>query len=151
MWTYLRSILMLPPPPPPPPPTTIIGVRFPADGSAPHTLSLTTTNYGVDDGPDCFLGHVPDSRSFWKNEQAWKYRDLESFTLEDQPLESCNGMYLLFYSYDDETLPPNHSFPEAIFGRQRYFCGDGLVIKMPFSTICGNAGIPDFLSISSKK
>ncbi|TFK72644.1 hypothetical protein BDN72DRAFT_835953 [Pluteus cervinus] len=111
-------------------PVTITGIRFPADGSKPHTLLLTTTTSGVEDGPDSFWGHIPDFREFWKTRQGWQWRDHETFRLENQPLSSCNGLYVLFYSFDDTSLPMHRNFPEAIYGRQRTFVGDAFVVKL---------------------
>src|SRR5437016_3509494 len=99
MWNYLRSLFGAPEQQPLPSPVTIKGIRFPADGSHPHVLSLTTTTDGVSDGPDSPWGHVPDLRGFWKTPRAWQWRDIETFRLEDQPLASCNGLYVLFYSF----------------------------------------------------
>lgn len=93
---------------------TITGIRFPADGSKPHLVSLTTTTDGVEDGPDCFWGHIPDFRDFWKTPQAWQWRDVETFRLEKRPLDNCNGLYVLFYSFDLESLPENRNFPVSL-------------------------------------
>lgn len=90
LWAMLG---LLPPPAPLPSPVTITGVRFPADGSKPHTLPLITTTHGVKDGPDASWGHSPDLRNFWQTPQAWAWRDCETFRLRNQPLEgSCNGL-----------------------------------------------------------
>lgn len=117
------------PPPPRPDPVTITGIRFPADRSKPHLVPLTTT-LDVLEGVDGFWGHVPDLREFWKPARAWQRRDVESFTLENQPIGSCNGRYILFYSFDLESLPENNNFPKGIFGRERAFAGDAFVVKM---------------------
>ncbi|OTB03056.1 hypothetical protein M426DRAFT_322084 [Hypoxylon sp. CI-4A] len=92
---------------------TITGIRFPADGTKPHLLSLTTTSDGVSDGPDSPWGHVPDARGFWKTKQAWIWRDYETFRLTNQPLKSCNGLFVVFFSFDLESLPENTNFPES--------------------------------------
>jgi hypothetical protein len=129
-------------------PVTITGVRFPADGSKPHTLPLTTTTRGVGDSVDGIWGHVPDLRNFWKTRQAWQWRDCESFRLEDQPLSSCNGLYVLFFSYDDESLPVHSNFPEAIYGRPRSFAGDAFVVKIQDYEI-GEDGLADWVDVPS--
>ena len=130
MLNRLRSFVAGEQPPPLPSPVTITGIRFPADGSKPHTLPLTTTTHGVKDGPDSSWGHVPDLRGFWRTEQAWQWRDFETFRLENQPIGSCNGLYVLFYSFDDESLRTHSNFPEAVFGRERTFAGDTFVVKL---------------------
>ncbi|MCJ1323994.1 hypothetical protein MMC10_000656 [Thelotrema lepadinum] len=142
MWSYLRSFLGLeePEPWPLPSPVTITGIRFPVDSSKPHLLSLTTTTRGVSDGPDSPWGHVPDLQEFWKTPRAWQWRDIDTFRLEKQPLGSCNGLCVLFFSFDLESLPENNNFPEAIFGRQRAFAGDAFVVKLKGNEIGDDLG-----------
>ncbi|KEZ46930.1 hypothetical protein SAPIO_CDS0277 [Scedosporium apiospermum] len=141
MWNYVRSFFAQPQTQRPPPSlVTITGIRFPADRSKPHLLSLTTTTDGVEDGPDCFWGHIPDFRDFWKTPQAWQWRDVETFRLEKQPLDSCNGLYVLFYSFDLESLPENRNFPVAIYGRERAFAGDAFVVKLKGNEIGSDLG-----------
>lgn len=125
---------------PPPSTVTITGVRFPADGSKPHTLPLTTTTDGVKDNGDAPWGHIPDMRDFWKTPQGWQWRDFETFRLQNQPLSSCNGLYVLFYSFDSESLPIHSNFPEAIFERQRTFAGDTFVVKLQGNEIGEDLG-----------
>ncbi|KAK4179489.1 hypothetical protein QBC36DRAFT_74568 [Triangularia setosa] len=118
---------------PPSTPTlvTIRGIRFPSDLSTePHLLTVTTTTQGVNSGPDACWGHVPDLRSYWKTNQGWLWRDSETFRLENQPIASCNGLYVLFYSFDVDNLPQNDRFPEAIYGRRRCFSGDAFVFRI---------------------
>ncbi|KKP04499.1 hypothetical protein THAR02_03384 [Trichoderma harzianum] len=62
------------------PPVTIVGVRIPADGSPAHLLPLTTISDSS--APDSFLLHVPDLRSYWISEQAWRLRDIHRFDLQ---------------------------------------------------------------------
>jgi hypothetical protein len=57
-------------------------------------------------------------------------RDVETFKLENQPVEGCNGLYALFYSFDLHRLPENRNFPEAVYGRERCFAGDAFVVKL---------------------
>ncbi|KAI6093243.1 hypothetical protein F4821DRAFT_77758 [Hypoxylon rubiginosum] len=141
MWNYLQSFVAPKQPAAPlPSPVTITGIRFPADGSKPHLLSLTTTSHGVSDGPDSPWGHVPDLRGFWKTEQAWQWRDFETFRLENQPLPGCNGLYVVFFSFDLESLPENNNFPEAMFGRPRAFAGDAFVAKLKGDEIGSDLG-----------
>ena len=130
MLSRLRSFVAGEHPPPLPSPVTITGIRFPADGSKPHALPLTTTTHGVKDGPDSAWSHVPNLRGFWRTEQAWQWRDVETFRLENQPIGSCNGLYVLFYSFDDESLRMHSNFPEAVFGRERTFAGDAFGVKL---------------------
>lgn len=115
-------------------PVTMRGIRFPADGSAPHMLTLTTTTDSVQDGPDAPWGHIPDLRAFWPTRQAWIWRDYDTFRVEDQPPQSptshCNGLYVVFYSFDAESLPLHSNFPEGVFGRERTFAGDAFVAKL---------------------
>lgn len=117
-------------PPHGPTPALVTGIRFPADGSMAHLVTLTTTTYDIRDGLDGCWGHVPDLREFWKTSQAWQWRDIETFRLENQSISSCNGLYVLFYSFDLESLPENSNFPEAIFGRQRSFAGDAFIVRL---------------------
>lgn len=140
MWNAVLSALGRRPVAPLPSPVTVTGIRFPADGSKPHTLSLTTTTQGVQDGPVPFWGHIPDLRSFWKTERAWKWQDVETFRLENQPNSRCNGLYALFYSFDSELLDQHSNFPEAIFGRQRTFAGDVFVAKLQGNEIGEDLG-----------
>ncbi|KAI9866352.1 MAG: hypothetical protein M1813_001474 [Trichoglossum hirsutum] len=107
-----------------------MGVRFPADGSAPQLLSLTTTSAGVRDGPDCFLFHVPDLRTFWKVPRAWKYRDLERITLGGQPNEKYNGVYMKFISFAMDDLPENKSIPACFYGAGDPAAGDVFLVKL---------------------
>jgi hypothetical protein len=119
---------------------TIAGIRFPADGSKPHMLYLTTTTHSVRDNKDCPWGHIPDFRNFWKTQRAWIWRDFETFRLQNQPLSSCNGLYVLYYSFGLASLPENNSFPEAIFERQRAFAGDAFVVKLQGNEIGEDLG-----------
>ncbi|KAK4204756.1 hypothetical protein QBC40DRAFT_336674 [Triangularia verruculosa] len=110
---FFKNIFSIPTDEVPPPPTlvTIRGIRFPSDPSTePHLLTLTTTTQGVETGPDACWGHT--------------------FRLENQRIESCDGLYILFYSFDVENLPQNERFPEAIYGRTRCFAGDAFVFKI---------------------
>lgn len=142
MWNYLRSFFGLEEPVPLPSPVTIRGIRFPANGSRPHLLSLTTTADGVlsGGGPDCCWGHVPDLRDYWKTKQAWLWRDIDTFRLEKQPLSHCNGLYVVFFSYDLESLPENNNFPKGVFGRERAFAGDAFVVKIQGNEIGEDLG-----------
>ncbi|KAL7937619.1 hypothetical protein V8C35DRAFT_184504 [Trichoderma chlorosporum] len=67
------------PPPPPPPPVTFVGVRIPVDGSPAHLLPLTTISDSS--ATSAFLLHVPDLRSYWTSEDAWRLRDLHRLDL----------------------------------------------------------------------
>lgn len=79
-------------------------------------------------------------RDFWKTPQGWQWRDFETFRLQNQPLSSCNGLYVLFYSFDSESLPIHSNFPEAIFERQRTFAGDTFVVKLQGNEIGEDLG-----------
>ncbi|VBB77201.1 Putative protein of unknown function [Podospora comata] len=140
---FIASVFSLHVDDPPTPPTlvTIRGIRFPSDPSTePHLLTITTTTHGVETGPDACWGHIPDLRPYWKTEQGWQWRDIETFRLENQPLASCNGLYILFYSFDLDNLPKNERFPEAIFGRTRCFAGDAFVFKIQGNEIGEDLG-----------
>lgn len=69
-------------------------------------------------------------REFWKTEQAWQYRDIETFRLENQRLSSCDGLYVVFFSFDLDSLPENRNFPREVYGRERVFAGDAFVVKL---------------------
>ncbi|KAI1501126.1 hypothetical protein F5X99DRAFT_383973 [Biscogniauxia marginata] len=146
MWGYLRSLVTPGQPPAAaalPSPVTIRGIRYPADGSAPHVLPLTTTTHGVADGPDCPWGHVPDLRGFWKTPQAWRWRDIETFRLANQPLSHCDGLYVLFFSFDLESLLAHHNAPRAVLSpevEQRTFAGDAFVVKLQGNEIGEDLG-----------
>jgi hypothetical protein len=141
MIDYLRSLLTGQPPPAPLPlPVTITGIRFPADGSKPHLLPLTTTTHTVKDGSDAPWGHIPDFRDFWLTPQGWLWRDFETFRIENQPQAMYNGLYVLYYSFDSESLPIHSNFPEGIFGRQRTFAGDAFIVKLQGSQIGEDLG-----------
>ncbi|KAB5566955.1 hypothetical protein GE09DRAFT_751216 [Coniochaeta sp. 2T2.1] len=117
-------------PAPFPLPMTITGIRFPADGSAPHHLPLTTTTDGVKDSSAAPWGHIPDLRAFWRTPQAWAWRDFETFRLVNQRPSTCNGLYVVFYSFDSESLLVHSNFPVGVFGRERTFAGDVFVVKL---------------------
>lgn len=120
-----------PPARPAPAPVTITGIRFPADGSKARLVTLTTTTYDVREGLDGAWGHVPDLRKFWKNDaRAWQWRDVETFRLDHQPIGGCDGLYVLFYSFDLETLGDNTNFPPKLFGRERAFAGDAFIVRL---------------------
>ncbi|KAE8166633.1 hypothetical protein BDV40DRAFT_296418 [Aspergillus tamarii] len=125
MWAYIQESLFGPAPTS----VSIIAARFPADGSPPQLVSLNTTSQGVSDGPDSFLYHVPDLRRFWKTSRAWKWRDIDSFTLKNQPVPNCNGMYIVFFSFDLDELPLHKNFPPGPLG-VRHFAGDAFVVKL---------------------
>ncbi|KAM0804510.1 hypothetical protein BDR22DRAFT_800069 [Usnea florida] len=144
MWNSLRSLLAGQwsgtAATPLPSPVTITGIRFPADASKPHLLPLTTTTHTVSDGPDCCWGHVPDLRAFWKTERAWQWRDIDTFKLEGQPLGCCNGLYVVFFSFDLNSLPENGNFPRGVYGRERAFAGDAFVVKLKGDEIGSDLG-----------
>ncbi|KAK4232865.1 hypothetical protein C8A03DRAFT_39482 [Achaetomium macrosporum] len=140
MWDRLRASFHSAPAAPLPSPVTIRGIRFPADRSKPHLLSLTTTTHDVSNGPDSPWGHVPDLREFWKTEAAWRQRDIETFRLENQPRSHCNGLYVLFFSFDLESLPANTNFPRGLTGRERTFAGDAFVVKLKGNEIGSELG-----------
>ncbi|KAF2469597.1 uncharacterized protein BDR25DRAFT_228524 [Lindgomyces ingoldianus] len=118
-----------PAPPLSPPSVTIIGARFPADGSPAHLLSLKTTSEGVGGSPDSFLFHVPDLRVFWKTPQAWQHRDVQRLEIENQPFLNCHGVYMVFFSYFLDELPRNNNFPAQLIPNQ-IFSGDVFVVKL---------------------
>ncbi|KAI1734980.1 hypothetical protein F4680DRAFT_317284 [Xylaria scruposa] len=118
----------------------ITGIRFPADGSKPHLITLATTTEGVMDGPDGAWGHIPDFRGFCKTQRAWLWRDCETFRLENQPNSKCNGLYVTFYSWDLESLPENTNFPTQLYGRERCFAGDAFVFKLKGNEIGEDLG-----------
>ncbi|KAE8346430.1 hypothetical protein BDV24DRAFT_123844 [Aspergillus arachidicola] len=124
MWAYIQEFLFGPTPPS----VTITGARFPADGSPPHLVSLNTTSQGVSEGPDSFLHHVPDLRSFWKTSRAWKWRDINRFNLENQPFPNCNGVYMLFFSFDLDELPLHKNVVGPL--GERSAAGDAFVVKL---------------------
>jgi hypothetical protein len=135
--------------------TTIKGIRFPADGTPPHVVPLTTMIPSADGHADCAWGHVPDLRSFWKTEQpwpwslskpdpAWQKRDFCIFRMDHQPLSSCNGLYVVFFSYDTATLPQHSYFPEAIFQRRLRLAGDTFVVKLQGTEIGEDLGKDGF-------
>jgi hypothetical protein len=125
MWSFFRSFFE-----PTPQPVTIIGARFPADGSTPYLLPLTTTSTGVHNGPDCFLFHVPDLRTFWKTPRAWEWRDLDQTILENQPNKNCNGVYMKFFSFCLDDLPENRSVPTCFCRVNALAAGDVFIVKL---------------------
>ena len=64
-----------------PSPVSVTGIRFPADYSPPHLITLTTTTDSVADNVDACWGHIPDFRPFWKPRRAWLWRDFETFRI----------------------------------------------------------------------
>ncbi|KAI1259090.1 hypothetical protein F5Y18DRAFT_411117 [Xylariaceae sp. FL1019] len=118
----------------------ITGIRFPADGSKPHLITLPTTTEGVKDGRDYAWGHIPDFRGFCRTRKAWQWRDFDTFRLENQPESKCNGLYVTFYSFDLETLPENRNFPTRLYGRERCFAGDAFVVKLKGNEIGSDLG-----------
>jgi len=76
------------------------------------------------------LFHIPDLRAFWKVPQAWKWRDLEQTTLEDQPNEAWNGVYLKFFSFDLDNLPENRSVPLSFCRVNLLAAGDVFIVKL---------------------
>ncbi|KAI1122322.1 hypothetical protein F5Y10DRAFT_254382 [Nemania abortiva] len=123
-----------------PPFDVITGIRFPADGSKPHLITLATTTEGVKDGPDSSWGHIPDFRGFCRTRRAWQWRDFDTFRLEHQPDSKCNGLYVTFYSFDLDSLPENTNFPTQLYGRERCFAGDAFVFKLKGNEIGSDLG-----------
>ena len=130
MFKFLQSFFDQQEVAPLPSPVTITGLRYPADGTTPHLVSLTTTTHGVSDGGDCPWGHVPDLRGYWKTPRAWQWRDFETFRLENQTLSNCNGLYVFYFSFDFESLPENNNGPKIVRGDERTFAGDAFVVKI---------------------
>lgn len=162
--------------PPPPEPVTITGIRFPANGSSPHMVSLTTTTDSVADSGAAPWGHIPDFRTFWKTPRAWVWRDFETFRISechcrrcdaqhpvkesgsddstkngrdgdrdegddaDDKTSCCVGLYVVIYSFDEESLPTHSNFPEAVFGRPRVFAGDAFVVRLQGNEIGEDLG-----------
>ncbi|OIW30579.1 hypothetical protein CONLIGDRAFT_630545 [Coniochaeta ligniaria NRRL 30616] len=79
-------------------------------------------------------------RDYWMTEQGWQWRDFETFRLENQPLSRYNGLYVLFYSFDAESLPIHSHFPVGVFGRDRTFAGDAFVFKLQGNEIGQESG-----------
>ena len=104
MWSIFQYFFK-----PAPPVATIIGARFPADGSAPCLVPLTTTSDHIYQGPDTCFSRVSDLRAFWKVPRGWGFRDIERMSFEGQPSEAWNGVYLKWFALDD--LPENSSVP----------------------------------------
>ncbi|PKK46983.1 hypothetical protein CI102_7911, partial [Trichoderma harzianum] len=123
------------------PPVTIVGARIPADGTPAHLLPLTTISDSS--APDSFLLHVPDLRSYWMSEQAWRLRDLHRFHLQKDgcrffvqqhnTYHYCLGTYYVFCSFAVDDLPVNKFVPrwieEDAHSPYRYF-GDVFVVKI---------------------
>jgi len=128
MWAYIKSFFVTEEVPKPPP-VPIVCARFPADGSLPHLLQLTTTSESVESGPTCFLFHIPDVRRFWKIQKAWEYRDVQRTELQNQPYASCNGVYMTFYSFALDDLPQNINVPDS-FSPMGTMWGDVFVAKL---------------------
>src|SRR2546421_12634411 len=59
---------------------------------------------------------------------------------ENQPLASCNGLYVLFYPFDPDSLSQHYNFLEAVYGRQRTFTGDAFVVKLKGNEIGSDLG-----------
>ena len=123
MWSFFQYLLK-----PAPPTITFIGARFPADGSTPYLVPLTTTSDHP--GPDCFLSRLPDLRAFWKVSRGWEYRDLEQMTFKDQPNEAWNGVYLKWFSFALDDLPENRSVPLIFCRAYRLAAGDVFIVKL---------------------
>ena len=131
MLSYVLSFFQRTPQPCPPP-VTIIGARFPTDGSAPHLLALTTTTEGVAEGPDCFLFHIPTGIACLLESPAglavgtgiWS-----KFTLTNQPIKACEGVYQKFFSFALDDLPRNAFLP-PLFSREHGGCGGVFVVKL---------------------
>jgi len=125
MWSIIQSFLK-----PAPPAVTIIGARFPADGSAPCLVPLTTTSDHTHQGPDSCFSRVPDLRAFWKVPRGWEFRDLEQMTFEGQPNEAWNGVYLKWFSFALDDLPENSSVPLIFCRENRLAAGDVFIVKL---------------------
>ncbi|KAH6648999.1 hypothetical protein BKA67DRAFT_539003 [Truncatella angustata] len=91
---------------------TVIGARFPADGSAPHLVKVATMP--VSSGPGIDLNHVPDLRAFWKAPEAWRDREVRRVELGDPFQPWCNGLYLVIFSFACDYLPRNETFPPEL-------------------------------------
>ncbi|KAF2463100.1 uncharacterized protein BDR25DRAFT_203855, partial [Lindgomyces ingoldianus] len=128
MWALFSSFSK-----PAQPTIKIIGARFPADGSAPCLVPLTTTDdhqKPKNQGPDCCFSRVPDLRAFWKVTRGWEFRDVEQITFTDQPNEAWNGVYLKWFSFALDDLPENASVPLIFCRASRLAAGDVFVVKL---------------------
>lgn len=105
----LRKLRRLPPSNASPPylPETYVVARYPADGSAPHTLALSTTN-DIKDSMFSFLEHAPDLKSFWNDSMSSPMCDTLRVDVENQPSKLLNGVYYFLYI----------NVPEATFERR---------------------------------
>ena len=95
-------------------------VRIPADGSAPHMLSLHTIDIASEDNLDCFFGHIPDFRGFW-GQEGFTSRDMASYSAFDESPPELNGYYMGFKRLAKDHLP---------LSKHTGFCGDAFVFKM---------------------
>ncbi|KAI2631581.1 hypothetical protein GGS26DRAFT_558168 [Hypomontagnella submonticulosa] len=134
MWAYISSFFKPPPASPSlqppsrgspsePPPVEITVARFPVDGS-PYLMTLKTTSE-LGGSTDQWLFHVPDVRPFWKSTEAWDLRDNQRLELQNG--RSCDGVYIVFFSFA-LIQPENKSFPPGLCAvRPR---GDVFVAKL---------------------
>ncbi|KAI9766504.1 MAG: hypothetical protein M1840_006461 [Geoglossum simile] len=119
MFEYLWSLLGYPPA------VNFIGVRIPADGSPPHLTALRTIS------DSSALCSIPDLRPYWGTGTPWEFRDILKLELKNQPFESCNGFYYVFWSFALDDLPTNLSVAKFPDEEYQEWCGDVFIVKVP--------------------
>ncbi|MCJ1459636.1 hypothetical protein MMC28_010015 [Mycoblastus sanguinarius] len=92
--------------------STVI-VRIPADGSAPHFLTIRTVSIVADRSSlDNRLCHVPDVRKYWGAE-GWKCHNA---IMLHRPIPMLDGNYYLFNTYCRQYLPANQHIRLCTWG-----------------------------------
>ena len=125
MWSTLQSFFKLTPPA-----VIIIGAGFPADGSAPCLVPLTTTSDHIYQGPDTYFSRAPNLRAFWKVPRGWEFWHVEQMIFEGQPNEAWDRVYLKWILFTLDDLPENSSIPLIFCQENCLAVGNVFIMKL---------------------
>jgi len=83
---------------------TYKGLRFPANGSAPHRIDYTTTK--PTQRPDSWLGIAADFSPYWNGD--YQTRKMQRLCVSQNSLPALDGDYNIYYSRNPD-LPVNEA------------------------------------------
>lgn len=131
---------------PPYVPENIVVAKYPADGFAPHTVTLRTTK-DIENSRFSFLRHAPDVKSFWGGSMSSLFCDMQRVDVENQPTPLWHGVYYFLY-INTPGCASHRNFPTMLFRDEIFTAKDVFLIKTAPNEFRANgfANLKDFPS-----